>query len=204
MKFQVMASALALAAVVAIAPTVSARTWQVTPDVHSGTEASFTSKAAIVKFTGRTKKVDGFGEINVENPAKAPKAEVKVDLRTLDTGIDLRNTHMKGVIEAEKYPFATFNLQTLKARKLTANSPVQGVATGTFSLHGVSRHLTVPVTLTYLPQEDANYRPGDWVAASTEFKIKLSDYNIQLPKPVLGVKVSDELSIELDGMAKGI
>ncbi len=198
------APALALALVLAGPAAADARAWKVTPDVHSSTEASFTSRAAIVKFSGRTTKVEGQGEINVDDPSLNPKGKIVVDLASLDTGIAMRNEHMRGMIEAAKYPTASFKLKGLKAQKLIANEPVSGTVTGDFTLHGVTRTLTAPVTLTFLPEADKNYRPGDWVAISTEFKAKLSDYGIQLPKPVLGVKVADELTLTLDGMAKGI
>jgi polyisoprenoid-binding protein YceI len=198
------AAPLVLAGLVAIAPAAVARTWEVTRDHHSSNEVSFTSRAQIVHMTGRTQSVEGSGSIDVANPAKHPTAEVRVDLRTLDTGIEMRNGHMKAVLEAEKYPYATFKLQALKAKKLQVNKPVMGVATGLFTLHGVTKRLTVPVNLTYLPEQDAKYRPGDWVAASAEFKINLSDYKITLPAGILGLKVANEVTIDLDGMAKGL
>lgn len=193
-----------LALAIAAGPAADARTWKVTPDYHSETQASFSSKAAIVKFTGRTTKVDGTGEIQVDNPTLHPKGEVHVDLTSLDTGIALRNEHLRGMIEAAKYPTAVFKLKGIKAPKLQANEPVDGTVTGDFTLHGVTKTITAPVTLTYLPEVDKEYRAGDWVAVSTQFKIKLSDYAIHLPKGVLGLKVSDELAIQVDGMAKGL
>lgn len=198
------ATALALLSLLVLSAQVDARTWKVVPDMHSTTEASFTSKAAIVKFSGRTTKVEGQGEIHVADPALNPTGDISVDVSSLDTGIPLRNEHLRATIEAAKYPTASFKVKSLKAPKLIANQPVEGTVTGEFSLHGVTRTITAPVTLTYLPEEDKKYRPGDWVAVSTEFKAKLSDYGIQLPKPVLGVKIADELILTLDGMAKGI
>lgn len=204
MSKKIAALSLALAASLSLALSAQARPWKVAPDVHTNTEASFTSKALIVKFSGRTTKVEGEGVIDVENPSKSPKGTVSVDLQSLDTGIPLRNEHLRGTIEAEKYPAATFKVKSMKASKLVAEAPVQGTVTGDFTLHGVTKTITAPVTLVYLPEADKNYRPGDWVSVSTGFKIKLSDYGIHMPKGVLGVKVADELDIALDGMAKGI
>ena len=193
-----------LAAGVLFAGAVDARTFKVQPEYHNPTEVSFTSKASVVRLVGRTAKVDGFSEIDINNPAKSPKGEISVDLASLDTGIPLRNEHMVDLIEAKKYPKATFKVKSLKAPKLVANEAIDGSATGDFSLHGVTKTITEPGSLQYLPEEDANYRPGDWVGFSSNFKIKLSDYGIPLPKPMFGIKVADELSIQIDGMAKGI
>ncbi|MBI6545271.1 MAG: YceI family protein [Cyanobacteria bacterium NC_groundwater_1444_Ag_S-0.65um_54_12] len=184
--------------------SAEARVWKMTQDMHSTTEASFVSKASIVKFAGRTSKVEGTGEINVDKPSRNPKGDIVVDLLSLDTGIALRNDHMRGMIEAVKYPTASFKLKQLNAPKLVAQQPISGTAMGDFTLHGMTHAITVPVTLTFLPEQDKNYRPGDWVAVSTEFKVKLSDYGIALPQPILGIKIADELNITLDGMAKAV
>ena len=179
------------------------RYFKVSVDGHTPNEASFTSKAAIVKFTGRTDKVTGTLQIDENDTTKASGA-VTVDVASLDTGIGLRNEHLQGTIEAAKYPTATFKLQKLSVpgNKLKANAITEGTVTGQMTLHGVTRTLTAPVELTYLPQVDANYRPGDWVEVNSRFKLKLSDYKIALPAPVLGVKVADELEINYTSMAK--
>ncbi|MFN3431511.1 MAG: YceI family protein [Candidatus Sericytochromatia bacterium] len=181
------------------------RQYQVSTDMHTPNEASFTSKAAIVKFTGRTSKVTGTLQIDETNTTKASGA-ITVDVASLDTGIGLRNEHMQGTIEAKKYPTATFKLQKLSVpgNKLKANAITTGTVTGQMTLHGVTRTITAPVELTYLPQQDPNYRPGDWVEVNSSFKLKLSDYKIALPAPVLGVKVADELDINFTSMAKAL
>lgn len=198
------ALSVALAASLTLASGAQARPFKVAPDVHSLNEAVFTSRAAIVKMTGRTSQVEGEGEIDLDDPGKHPKGVVTIDVASFDTGIGLRNEHMRGMIEASKYPTATFRLKALTAPKLVANSAVDGTVTGDLTFHGVTRTLTAPVSLVYLPEQDKNYRPGDWVSVSTAFKIKLSDYGLKLPSALLGVKVADELAIELEGMAKGI
>lgn len=182
----------------------SLRNFEVALDHHSPNEASFTSKAAIVRFTGRTDKVTGTLSIDVDNVSNAGGA-MTVDVSSLDTGIGMRNEHMKKTIEAEKFPTATFKLTKLSVpgNKLKRNAIVTGTAVGQMTLHGVTRTVSAPVELTFLPQEDANYRAGDWVEVDSTFKLKLSDYQIQLPAPVLGVKVSDELEINFTSMAQG-
>jgi polyisoprenoid-binding protein YceI len=200
---------LALATVALLATPVLAastlRNFEIAADYHTPNEASFTSKAAIVKFTGRTSKVTGTLKIDENDTTKASGA-VTVDVASLDTGIPLRNEHMQGTIEAAKYPTATFKLQklTVPGNKLKANAVTTGTVTGQMTLHGVTRTLTAPVELTYLPQQDPKYRPGDWVEVNSTFKLKLSDYQIALPAPVLGVKVADDLDINFTSMAKAL
>ena len=67
----------------------------------------------------------------------------------------------------------------------------------------MTKPLQAPIELTYLPQQDAKYRPGDWVHFYSQFKIKVADFGIQIPGPMIGQKLANDLTIEIDGMAKG-
>lgn len=199
---RISAAALATAVLLAAAPAMAAsRTFAVDTDKHSPNEVSFTSKAAIVKFTGRTAKLSGDAKIDVDNVATS-SGTLSIPLTTLDTGIAMRNEHMKGAIQAEQFPTATFKFTDIKVagNKLKTNAPVEGTATGTMTLHGVTKTLNVPVELTWLPQTDAQYRPGDWIHISSAFKLKLTEFGITPPS--MGIKVADEQEILIDGMAK--
>lgn len=198
-----LSTALLIVGVTAAAAIAAPRAFVVAEDVHTPNEVSFTSRAAIVKFTGRTSKVTGLSEVNLDNVA-ASKGSIKVDLASLDTGIGLRNEHLRGTLSTDKYPTADFVLGklTVPGNKLKPNAETQGTATGKMTIHGVTRTVTAPVTLTFLPQQDAQYRPGDWVQLESQFKLKLSEYGVALPQGVLGVKVADEVAINVVTMAK--
>jgi polyisoprenoid-binding protein YceI len=178
-------------------------TYAVQQDMHSANEASFTSKASIVKFMGRTTKISGEAKLDPQNVSKA-SGRVVVDLNSLDTGIELRNEHMRGTLESAKFPEAIFEFTEVKVpgNKLVPNQPVSGTAKGTMTIHGVKKALTAPVEMTLLPEEDPKYRAGNWVHVASQFRIKMTDYGITLPKGVLGIKVADDLLIAIDGMAK--
>ncbi|MEB3330526.1 MAG: YceI family protein [Candidatus Sericytochromatia bacterium] len=197
--------ALALGALLlATSPALAAtRSFAVEQDMHSTNEVSFTSKAAIVKFVGRTGKLEGEARLDPSNVAKAA-GKVVVDLASLDTGIGLRNEHMRGALEVAKYPKAvfSFNAIAVPGNKLVADQAVKGTATGEMTIHGKVRTITVPVELTLLPQQDPDYRAGDWVHVASRFKLKVTDYGVQLPKGVFGLKVAEEMEIAIDGMAK--
>lgn len=196
------AAALATALILSATPAfAAARTFTVETDKHSLNELTFTSKAAIVKIIGRTSDLSGEAKIDVENVAKSSGA-LSIPLDKLDTGIAMRNEHMQGATEAAKFPTATFKFTDIKVpgNKLKTNAPVEGTAVGTMTLHGVTKSLTVPVELTYLPETDAKYRAGDWIHISSAFKLKLTDYGITPPS--MGIKVADVQEIQVDGMAK--
>ena len=200
-----LAATLVAGPVLFAAPAFAApRAFNVEADHHTVSEASFNSRAAIVRMTGRTNNISGNANVDIADLAHAA-GTVNVDLQTLDTGISMRNEHMKGYLEAAKYPQAIFKFTSIKlaGNKLTAGKLVDGTATGTLTIHGVTKPISTPIELTYLPQGDPKYRAGDWLHFYSQFKIKISDFGIVLPAPVLGPKVSNDLTIEIDGMAKG-
>jgi polyisoprenoid-binding protein YceI len=181
------------------------RDFKITPDHHTVSEASFTSRALIVRMTGRTNNLSGNAKINLQDLIHAA-GTVNVDLLTLDTGISKRNEHMRGFLETGKFPQAIFKFTRIDVagNKLEPGKLVEGKATGTITIHGVTRPLVAPIELTYLPQSDPKYRQGDWLHFYSQFKTHVSDFDIALPKPIIGPKVSNDLTIEIDGMAEGI
>jgi len=166
--------------------------------MHSANEVSFTSRAPLVKFTGRTDKVIGAITGNPNDLSHA-KGEFKVDLTSLDTGIGLRNEHMKNFLEASKYPFAVLKIKSVKGpRRLKPNQPANVTILGDMSLHGQTRTVSFPAEVTYLPEQNAQFRAGNWIQVSSEFKLKMTDYGVQLPSMILGPKVSDQVTIAID------
>jgi polyisoprenoid-binding protein YceI len=100
-----------------------------------------------------------------------------IDLNTLDTGIGLRDKHMRdNYLETEKYPFAEFTgkISPIPALNIGAKSPVTAV--GKFKIHGVEREIEVKGTLTKNAKGEIELEAG--------FEVLLSDYKIPLPKLV--------------------
>src|SRR3990167_3638739 len=78
---------------------------------------SFTSDAPIELVVGRTTKIKG--EITIDDSLDfkklPPKVSFEVDLARIDTGIPLRNEHMRdNFLETKKYPKAVFVVQQIK------------------------------------------------------------------------------------------
>ena len=113
-----------------------------------------------------------------------------VDLRTLDTGIGLRNRHLReSYLEIDKAPgFETATLSEIHLQGLDANMPEgKGSFTGLLRLHGMTNRVTGPVDV----------RPagaGRRVRAS--FPVDLPGYAIAKPR-YLGVGVKDTVHVEV-------
>ncbi|MBC7545300.1 MAG: YceI family protein [Candidatus Sericytochromatia bacterium] len=193
---------LAGAILVGTAMPAVARPFKVTNDVHTLNNATFFSKATLVTIKGQTDQVVGLANVNMDNLG-VTSGTIKVDVHAFDTGIAKRNEHMQGVMETSKYSYAEFKPTKIISllKKPLPNQPLKVAIEGTMTLHGITKPIKVDAVITYLPEQDKSYRPGDWFQLETTFPLKLSDYNVKAPG-IVPVKVADDLTIALTVMAK--
>jgi polyisoprenoid-binding protein YceI len=139
-------------------------------------------------FEGRSPSVSG----SLASAASAPSAfsgEIRVDLRTIDTGISLRNQHMReNYLEVAKAPgFETavltdLALLDLEAARTGGKSPF----TAQLLVHGVRKSVS----------GNANFRlRGNIATVDARFPLRISDHGIPPPR-YLGVGVADEIQIQ--------
>lgn len=145
-------------------------------------------------FTGRTDKLTGW--ITFDPVRRTGSGTVLVDLASLDTGIPLRNDHMrdKGWLDTKRFPEAKFEVTEVRAQK-GENYRV----TGNFTLRGVSRKITTNATVKHLKEskttQNAGFK-GDVLQVKSSFKIRLSDYGIKVSGPATG-KVAPNVTISV-------
>jgi polyisoprenoid-binding protein YceI len=166
--------------------------------------AMFTSEATLETIHGRTTNVVGTVNADPANSAGSV-VDVTIDLASLDTGIGMRNDHMRNkFLQVDKFPSAIFKSVSVSGPKtIEANKPIELQVTGDLTLHGVTKRITVPVHVVLIPDSErtkAGRGPGDWVHATTDFNIKLTDYAIAVPDALV-MKLSDGLTIHLDVFA---
>ena len=179
----------------------TAKVFVATADEQRNT-ASFENDATVEAIIGHSNAVASVIQVDPKNPAKTAKGEIRVGLTTLDTGIDMRNNHMRNkFLEVDKYPTAIFVLSSLTKAPATLepNKPANVTVKGTLSIHGVSNEVIAPATVTYIPgtKDTAIRLPGDLLHVKTTFPIKLSDYQIVVPE-MLVMKLSDDQSVGVD------
>jgi polyisoprenoid-binding protein YceI len=169
--------------------------------------ASFTSEATLETINGRTSKVSG---TIVADPARpeASAVEIVIDLPSIDTGISMRNDHFRsaGFMDTEKFPTATFKAVSISApaKTIEANKPVELKIAGDLTIHGVTKRITVPVRVVWIPESEltkSSRGPGDFVHATTTFPIKLTDFGIAVPSKLM-MKLADTVGINVDVFAK--
>ncbi len=107
---------------------------------------------------------------------------VVVPLGNLDTGIGLRNKHMREkYLEVAKYPNAELTVPRA-ALKLAEGA---GTAAGTMKIHGQSH----PVTFAYSAKKS-----GSGYAVDGSVHLDMHDYGIEVPS-YLGVTVKPEIDV---------
>lgn len=111
---------------------------------------------------------------------------LEFDVSSLDTEIPKRNEHMKEkYLEVGKYPKATLELKSAKPLKgwsLAKPELKDADFEGELTLHGTKKPVQGKFTIT------------DKSAASVTFKVKLSDYKIDIPS-YLGVTVAEDVEV---------
>jgi polyisoprenoid-binding protein YceI len=130
------------------------------------------------------------GTLTASGRPSAFDGTLAVDLRMLDTGISLRNDHLREkYLEVDKgtgYDQAV--LSDIVLQGLNPEAPAgKGSFTGSLTLHGVKKTVTGPVEIR---QAGTGWR----VRAS--FPVMLPDYNIDKPR-YLGVGVKDTVQVSV-------
>ena len=159
----------------------------------------FESKAPMESFEGKTKQVTGQIVFNPARLADSLTVHMEVDLASLDTGISMRNKHMReDHLETATYPKAIFHGTKLLDPSAPALAPGQKVSftlEGEFSLHGVTKTIQVPVEVTSSVKDDVTR-----IHVVTHFLVKLSDYKIDRPQ-FLVMRLDENQKVTVDVMA---
>ncbi|MBY0415838.1 MAG: YceI family protein [Bdellovibrionales bacterium] len=161
------------------------------------TSVEFEAKGTPSILTIKGQKARGSGQLKLTDGLMS--GDVIVELNDFDTDIDTRNEHMK-----EKYLETGkpgFNISKLKLSSVPFSKDfpdkikkVEGqIIEGLLTLHGIEKKVSGILTM--------NSNAKDEVAGNITFKIKLSDFGIEIPS-FAGITVADEVAVKSDYIAK--
>jgi len=136
-------------------------------------------------FEARTKALSG--QVGMAPDTAQPlDGDLAVDLQTLETGIGLRDEHLrKKYLEVERGPtYAQAHLRNIRVEKLAGKTPFRAV----LMLHGQTKEVT----------GTADIKPeGDGYRLNASFPVRVSEFGI--PEPTyLGVGVKDEVTVRVN------
>ncbi len=114
--------------------------------------------------------------------------QVTFKIDSIETLVPIFNDHMKGekLFDAANYPEATF-----KSTKLVKTGEKTGKVTGDLTVHGVTKPVTLDVTLNFSGIQPMSKKPTLGIGAKTA--IKRTEFGVSAAAPY----VSDEVSIEI-------
>jgi polyisoprenoid-binding protein YceI len=163
-------------------------------------QATFFSTTPLEDVNGLTSEISGKVTFNVDDFANTLKGEVSIVTGSLKTGIEMRDHHLASDrwLDAETYPAITFKIKGVKNVKKLSHNKIEADIVGDFSLHGVTKEVIAPTTITYLDESEATKEraSGDLLGVNGKFNIKLSEYNVS--NKLLGQKVSDDIAITIN------
>ncbi len=164
------------------------RTYEIRPDAKN--IAEFHAEDSYDAFDGKTHKITGGIVADPANPSAA-SVEVTIDMASLDTGNKLRNREMKELyLDTEKHPTAKFKSVSVSApASIAPSAPTDVKVTGDFTLHGVTKRLTIPVRVVLIPDGR--------IHATSSFSVHMPDFGIDVPQNIL-VTVNNDVPVRLD------
>ncbi len=149
----------------------------------------FISNAKIESFEGKTSAIDGYLYWEGDSLTEKSVLYFEVDLNSIDTGIGLRNRHMReNYLHTDQYPFTHYTGKIVKSTPVSDHS--WGVKTdGKIFIHGVEQPLSV--TGTIILMDDGSYR------IVTKFGVRLPDFKIEIPS-IMFLKIDENMDLMLD------
>jgi polyisoprenoid-binding protein YceI len=141
-------------------------------DSTQNNSITFYAEATFGSFKGVTDKIEGYVKWDMEDTLPAGELNFKIDLESIDTGIGMRNKHMRNkYLETDQYPNATFT-GIITSWEKRSDSLFEAKTKGTMNIHGTENEFTASARV---------YIISNRLKVVTDFKINITDYNIKQP-----------------------
>ena len=182
---------LAVVLAIALASTsVFAADSYVIDPVHSN--VTFTIRHLVSRVTGKFNDFSGTVNIDPKKPSTS-SVDFAIKVASIDTGTADRDKHLRSAdfFDAEKYPEITFKSSSVKS-----TSKDKYAVAGTLTMHGVSKHVTIPVEFNGFGKDmQGNEKAGFSLSTTLDRK----DYGINWNKAVdNGTLLGDEVTISIN------
>lgn len=167
--------------------------------------AVFKLDAPLEAINGSASGISGSVTFDPANPA-ATTGKLVVAANSLHVPNPVMKEHLHGDqwLDVAKFPELTFEAKSLADVK-TAGNTTTAQLTGSFTAHGVTKELVVPVKLTYLKDKlgarTGGQMNGDLLVIRAEFRILRSDFGINPKAPEDKVANEIDLTLSVAGAA---
>ncbi len=168
---------------------------------------TFKSEAPLEDIIGTTNQISGQIVFDPNHPEKGGRGEFSVPVASLNTGIPLRDEHLRSAdwLDASAHSnikLAIKEVKNLKPVKVTNESATyDAILVADFTLRGQTKRLEFPSRITYLKESEMTKTklPGDLLAARAAFDINLGEFGVTGPKGMnlIGTKVGETIAVEV-------
>lgn len=146
-----------------------------------GSDAKVQGATSMSSYTGETDQLKGTINLNADT------VYFELPLKTIKTGIKLRDKHMREALEVKKFPKTRFSGQIITGSPQKGET-VTSTVKGDYTIHGVTKQIEVTGTVEW---------KDDQLIVNASFSINITDYGIERPT-VMFVSVYDKHEISID------
>jgi polyisoprenoid-binding protein YceI len=155
---------------------------------------TFTIRHMMSKVRGQMKVKEGWIETESDDLSKA-KVEVVLDAASIDTGVQMRDNHLRsadGNFDVENYPTITFT-----SKRIEGNDSSNFKVIGDLTIHGVTREVTLNAGFNGENKDPWGNRR---IGFSAETKLNRKDFNLTWNQALEagGFLIGDDVKVEID------
>lgn len=170
--------------VFAFAGTVGIMNAQLYKNKEGAGIISFFSKAPLEDIEGVNKKVTMVLKTSTND------VQFGVTMLNFKFSKPLMEEHFnENYVESDKYPICTFKGKINESIDYTKDGEHKVTVKGTMDLHGVTKEVEIPGTLTI---------KGGNILMNSKFKIKVADYKIKVPSMYVQ-NIAEEVDVTVNG-----
>jgi polyisoprenoid-binding protein YceI len=158
----------------------------------SHSRIGFKVKQAFATVTGRFKQFDGTIQVDRQHSEKS-SVMATIQVKSIDTGIAKRDAHLcsEEFFNAAKFPDIAF-----KSRSVKQTAPDAGDISGDFTMHGVTRPITLHVKLL---SKDGD-KTTRWQVATAPLSRR--EFGTQFSKTLEGISmINDKVAVDIEIVA---
>jgi len=165
--------------------------------VSEGSEVYYTADIRIALVSTSTVKgvnssVNGIIKWIETEARPIVKADITIDAAQFDSGNSSRDSDVRDILNVDEYPEIRFELKSLLGIEAKSLEEISGqyVATGSLSVHGTTKEISVPVSLHYI---------GGMLTVKGSTAAKYTDFGIDPPRVAGFVgRAPDELRLHVN------
>ncbi len=114
-------------------------------------QATFYSRTILEDITGISNDIKGSISFDVSNLSKTLKGKLSVPVKSIKTGIALRDEHLASAdwLDSEKYPDISFEVKKVNKVVESKDNKVKINVSGDFTLKGITKTVSGVFTVVY-------------------------------------------------------